>query len=308
MQRDANNKIISYGFPEEEIFNDTSLTDNEKVTEIGKLLRQQQKDGIFKNVEQVEERRTLDINVLALVLFWSDTDVTPPEEHGGTRQNYWCNILRDYARWHDPKNIVTIEKTKFPLPDFDFADIVMTPRKQDIELAKTIIDYYKLKLSHRALTGDIPFSEYENKLGSFINSKPTQFKFEELGVIVRLPETYNVDLIFDSFIEKYDSVEPVEEPSIFQRLHFETNTHVLKFVKKVNVLGSRENNIRYYFEKENELYCMRFGEKNSLLNVLDHVLETKNNTLRISAALSSTVLYANSNFWYNTIHEGFVIE
>ena len=53
---------------------------------------------------------------------------------------------------------------------------------------------------------------------------------------------------------------------------------------------------------------MRFGEKNSLLNVLDHVLETKNNTLRISAALSSTVLYANSNFWYNTIHEGFVIE
>lgn len=309
MQRDTNNKIISYGFPEEEIFNDTSLTDNEKVTEIGKLLRNQQKDGIFGGEKQVEERRTLDINVLALVLFWSDTDVTPPEEHGGTRQNYWCNILRDYARWHDPKNIVTIEKTKFPLPDFDFADIVMTPRKQDIELAKTIIDYYKLKLSHRALTGDIPFSEYENKLGSFINSKPTQFKFEELGVIVRLPETYNVDLIFDSFIEKYDSLPPYEEEwtSVLPTLP-PKKSMTLNFVKKVNVLGSRENNIRYYFEKENELYCMRFGEKNSLLNVLDHVLETKNNTLKISAALSPTVLYANSNFWYNTIHEGFVIE
>ena len=309
MQRDTNNKIISYGFPEEEIFNDTSLTDNEKVTEIGKLLRQQQKDGIFGGEKQVEERRTLDIDVLALVLFWSDTDVTPPEEHGGSRYNYWCNILRDHARWQDPKNIVTIEETSFPLPDFQFADIVMTPRKQDIELAKTIIDYYKLKLSHRALTSEIPFSDYELKLSNFVNSKPTQFKFEELGVIVRLPETYNVDLIFDSFIEKYDSLPPYEEEwtSVLPTLPSKKSM-TLNFVKKVNVLGSRENNIRYYFEKENELYCMRFGENNSLLNVLDHVLETKNNTLKISAALSPTVLYANSNFWYNTIHEGFVLE
>jgi hypothetical protein len=309
MQRDTNNKIISYGFPEEEIFDDPNLTDNEKVTEIGKLLRQQQNDGIFGGEKQVEERRTLDVDVLALVLFWSDTDVSPPEEHGGTKYNYWCNILRDHARWHDPKNIVTIEKTKFPIPDFDFDDIVMTPRKKDIELSKKIIDYYKLKVSHRALTGDIPFSEYENKLSSFINSSPGQFKFEELGVIVRLPETYNVDLIFDSFIDKYDSLPPVEDdwPSVLHSLP-ERQSLVLKFVKKVNVLGSRENNIRYYFEKENELYCMRFSENNSLLNVLDHVLEIENNTLKISAALSSTVLYANSNFWYNTIHEGFELE
>jgi hypothetical protein len=311
MQRDNNNKIISYGFPEEEIFNDTTLTDNEKVTEIGKLLRQQQKDGILGGEKQVEERRTLDIDVLALVLFWSDTDVTPPEEHGGSRYNYWCNILRDYARWHDPKNIVTIEKTKFPLPDFDFADIVMTPRKQDIELSKKIIDYYKLKLPHRALTCEFPFSEYENKLSSFINSKPNQFIFDELGVIVRLPETYNVDLIFDKFIDKYDSLPPYEEEwssTIISQVTPERESLVLNFIRKVNVLGSRENNIRYYFEKDNTLYCMRFAENNSLLSVLDHVLETKNNVLKISAALSPTVLYANSNFWYNTIHEGFVIE
>ena len=311
MQRDTNNKIISYGFPEEEIFDDATLTDKEKVTEIGKLLRQQQKDGIFGGEKRVEERRTLDVDILALVLFWSETDVSPPEEHGGTKYNYWCNILRDRARWQDPKNIVTIEKTKFPIPDFEFDDIVMTPRKKDIELSKKIIDYYKLKVSHRALTGDIPFSEYENKLGSFINSPPGQFKFEELGVIVRLPQTYNVDLIFDSFIDKYDSLPPYEEPwssTIISQVTPERESLVLNFIKKVNILGSRENNIRYYFEKENELYCMRFGENNSLLNVLDHVLETKNNTLKISAALSPTVLYANSNFWYNTIHEGFVIE
>ena len=53
---------------------------------------------------------------------------------------------------------------------------------------------------------------------------------------------------------------------------------------------------------------MRFGENNSLLNVLDHVLETKNNVLNISASVTPTVLYENSNFWYNTIHEGFVLE
>ena len=315
MQRDTNNKIISYGFPEEEIFDDATLTDKEKVTEIGKLLRQQQKDGIFGGEKRVEERRTLDVDILALVLFWSETDVSPPEEHGGTKYNYWCNILRDNARWEDPKNIVTIEKTKFPLPptrpDFEMHEVVTTPRKKDIELSKKIIDYYKLKLPHRALTCGFPFSEYENKLSSFINSPPGEFKFEELGVIVRLPETYNVDLIFDEFIDKYDSLPPYEEPwsaTIISQVTPERHSLVLNFIRKVNILGSRENNIRYYFENDNILYCMRFGENNSLLNVLDHVLETKNNTLKISAATTPTVLYENSNFWYNTIHEEFVLE
>jgi len=305
------NNVVSYGFPEEEIFDDATLTDTEKASEINKLLRQQQKDGIFGGEKKrVEERRKLDVDVLALVLFWSDTDVTPPVEHGGTRHNYWCNILRDNARWEDPLSTETIG-TGLPRPDFDFDKVVMTPRKKDIELSKKIIDYYKLKLPHRALTCEFPFSEYENKLSSFINSPPGEFKFEELGVIVRLPETYNVDLLFDSFIDKYDSLPPYEEPwsaTIISQVTPERHSLVLNFIKKVNILGSRENNIRYYFENDNILYCMRFGENNSLLNVLDHVLETKNNILKISAATTPSVLYANSNFWYNTIHEGFVLE
>jgi hypothetical protein len=305
------NNVVSYGFPEEEIFDDATLTDTEKASEINKLLRQQQKDGIFGGEKKrVEERRKLDVDVLALVLFWTDTDVTPPVEHGGTRHNYWCNILRDNARWEDPLSTETIG-TGLPRPDFEFDKVVMTPRKKDIELSKKIIDYYKLKLPHRALTCEFPFSEYENKLSSFINSPPGEFKFEELGVVVRLPQTYNVDLIFDAFIDKYDSLPPYEEPwsaTITSQVTPERHSLVLNFIKKVNILGSRENNIRYYFENDNILYCMRFGENNSLLNVLDHVLETKNNILKISAATTPSVLYANSNFWYNTIHEGFVLE
>ena len=93
------NNVVSYGFPEEKIFDDPTLTDTEKASEINKLLSNQYQNGLFGAEKQVEERRTLDVDVLALVLFWSDTDVTPPEEHGGTRYNYWCNILRDNARW-----------------------------------------------------------------------------------------------------------------------------------------------------------------------------------------------------------------
>jgi hypothetical protein len=171
-----NNGVVSYGFPEEKIFDDASLSDTEKASELNKLLRQQQKDGIFGGDKRVEKRRKLDVDVLALVLFWTDTEVTPPEEHGGTKYNYWCNILRDHARWQDPIGTPTLGNT--PRPDFDFDKVVMTPRKKDIEQSKKIINYYKLKVSHRALTGDIPFSEYENKLGSFINSPPGQFKFE----------------------------------------------------------------------------------------------------------------------------------
>lgn len=303
MKRGVNNKIISYDFPEEEIFNDATLTDVDKVTELSKVQEEHIKKlkGLFSSEKTVEETRTLDVDILALVLFWSETDVVPPVEHGGSKYNYWCNILRDHARWHDTSD------TRYN-PDYNFDDVVMTPLKKHIEQSEKIIDYYKLKLSHRALTGDISFSEYETKLGSFINSLPGQFKFEELGVIVRLPETYNVDLIFDGLIEKYDSLPPAEDVRLTYEEPYERKSFVLNFIRKVNILGSRENNIRYYFENDNILYCMRFGENNSLLNVLDHVLETKNNTLKISASITPSVLYANSNFWYNTIHEGFVIE
>jgi len=305
-----NNGVVTYGFPEEKIFDDVTLSDDEKSTELNKLLREQHEDGIFGGEKRVDKTQELDVDVLALVLFWSDTEVTPPIEHGGTRYNYWCNVIRDHATWIDSRNEITVVK-KIYRPDYDFDKVVMTPRKKDIKLSKKIIDYYKLKLPHRALTCEFPFSEYENKLSSFINSPSGQFKFDELGVIVRLPQTYNVDLIFDSFIEKYDSLPPYEEPwsaTITSQVTPERHSLVLNFIRKVNILGSKENNIRYYFENNNILYCMRFGENNSLLSVLDHVLETKNNVLNISASVTPTVLYENSNFWYNTIHEGFVLE
>ena len=282
-----------YGFPEEEIFDDPNMTDDEKKEALGSLLQHQRRQGMFSvsGTNQPEDPlRTIEQDVLALILYLGRIDARPPEDEDGSKYKYWCNILRECTRRQNVK---------------------MTPEKQDIDHAKKIIDYYKIKLSHRALTGDIPLSEYEIKLGNFINTKPNQFKFDELGVIVRLPETYNVDLIFDKFIDKYDSLPPYEEEwssTIISQVTPERESLVLNFIRKVNVLGSRENNIRYYFEKDNTLYCMRFAENNSLLSVLDHVLETKNNVLKISAALSPTVLYANSNFWYNTIHEGFVIE
>ena len=310
MKRDSNNKIISYGFPEEEIFDDVTLSDDEKSTELNKLLRQQQKDGIFGGEKQEyftvsdlttpaeDPLRTIEQNVLALVLFWSGTDVTPPEEHGGSKYNYWCNILRNH--------LTGAERLR---PDFEFDKVVMTPRLQDIEKAKEIIDYYKVKLSHRALIGDIPLSEYETKLGNFINTKSNQFKSDELGVVVRLPETYKVDLMFDSFIKDYDSL-PSYEPEWTSALPTPApkKSMTLNFVKKMNILGSKEANIRYYFECNKELYCMKFSENNSLLNVLDVVLENNNNTLKISAAKTPTVLYVNSKFWYNMVHDGWILE
>ena len=305
-----------YGFPEEEIFDDTTLTDNEKKVKLGDLLRNQEQQGLFTlSGENQPEDPIQDIHedVLALVLFWSDTGVTPPIEHGGSRYNYWCNILRDNTEQALKETPTSGAGPVVKRRDetFSLSKVIMSPRPQDIKFSKKIIDYYKLKLPHRALTCEFPFSEYENKLSSFINSPPGQFKLDELGVIVRLPQTYNVDLIFDGFIDKYDSLPPYEEPwsaTITSQVTPERHSLVLNFIKKVNILGSRDNNIRYYFENNNILYCMRFGENNSLLNVLDHVLETKNNVLNISASVTPTVLYENSNFWYNTIHEGFVLE
>lgn len=302
-----------YGLPEEEIFDDPNMTDDEKKEALGTLLQHQRRQGMFSisgSNQPEDPLRTVEQDVLALVLYWNDIDSCPSPDEGGSKYNYWCNILRDCARWQDPRNDVTIEKhTPRPRPDYNFHDVEMTPRKQDIELSKTIIDYYKLKLSHRALTSEIPFSDYELKLSNFVNSKPNQFKFDELGVVVRLLETYNVDLVFDSFIQEYDSLAPYEPEWTTNIPTARTKESVtLNFIKKVNILGSRENNIRYYFECDKELYCMRFPEKNSLLHILDDLLENNNNVLKISAATTPTVLYANSNFWYNTIHDGWILE
>ena len=299
-----------YNLPEVEIFDDPNMTDDEKKDALGSLLQHHRRQGIFSvsGTNQPEDPlRTVEEDVLALVLYWDDTDAHPPTSHGGSKYNYWCNILRNNARCQDPSDTSTLENT--PKPDFEFDKVVMTPRLQDREKAKKIIDYYKVKLSHRALTGDIPLSEYEIKLGNFINTKPNQFKFDELGVVVRLPETYNVDLIFDGFIQDYDSLPPYEpEWTTDIPTPPSKKSLVLNFVRKVNILGNRESNIRYYFECDKELYCMRFPENNSLLNVLDIVLENNNDTLKISAATTPTVLYANSKFWYNTIHDGWIIE
>jgi len=280
-----------YGFPEEEIFDDPNMTDDEKKEALGSLLQHQRRQGMFSvsGTNQPEDPlRTIEQDVLALILYLGRIDARPPEDEDGSKYKYWCNILRECTRRQNVK---------------------MTPEKQDIDHAKKIIDYYKIKLSHRALTGDIPLSEYEIKLGNFINTKPNQFKFDELGVVVRLPETYNVDLIFDGFIQDYDSLPPYEPEWTTDIPTPPTKKSlVLNFVRKVNILGNRESNIRYYFECDKELYCMRFPENNSLLNVLDIVLENNNDTLKISAATTPTVLYANSKFWYNTIHDGWIIE
>ena len=280
-----------YGFPEEEIFDDPNMTDDEKKEALGSLLQHQRRQGMFSvsGTNQPEDPlRTIEQDVLALILYLGRIDARPPEDEDGSKYKYWCNILRECTRRQNVK---------------------MTPEKQDIDHAKKIIDYYKIKLSHRALTGDIPLSEYEIKLGNFINTKPNQFKFDEIGLAVRLPETYNVDLIFDGFIQDYDSLPPYEPEWTTALPKPRTKKSlVLNFIRKVDILGSKQANIRYYFECDKELYCMKFPENNSLLNVLDVVLENNNNTLKISAAKTPTVLYVNSKFWYNMVHDGWILE
>jgi hypothetical protein len=308
-----------YGFPEEEIFDDPNMTDDEKKEALGSLLKHQREYFTVADLTTPpkDPLRTVEHDVLALILYLGRIDARPPEDEDGSKYKYWCNILRDCARRQDSQNDDTTmvpkswaqKHTPRPRPDYNFYDVKMTPGKQDIDLAKKIIDYYKIKLSHRALTGDIPLSEYEVKLGNFINTKPNQFKFDELGVAVRLPETYNVDLIFDGFIKDYDSLPPYEPEWITTPPIPRTKKSlVLNFIRKVDILGSKQANIRYYFECDKELYCMKFPENNSLLNVLDVVLENNNNILKISAAKTPTVLYVNSKFWYNMVHDGWILE
>jgi len=283
---------------------DILLEEQEVITSLNDLLNDYEdaRDGaspwdlVGVKAEPEKKSVVVDCDVLALVLLWSSVNLHPPQSHGGSKYNYWCSIIRSMV-------------DNYSHDEYDLEDVFTTPTKQNLEKAKEILDYYKLKISHRALLDDVPFSEYETKLAKFVNSPVEEFDVDTLGVIVRLETTHSVDQIFDGFMDKYTSLTPSELSWTPWNENLPTvETHTLKFVKKVNVLGNKENNIRYYFEKENELYCMRFGEKNSLLSVLDHVLETKDGILQLTCSLSTTVLYANSDFWYHTVNDGFTIE
>ena len=293
---------------------DILLEEQEVITSLNDLLNDYEdaRDGespwdlVGVKVEPpVKEASVIEGDILALVLYWNSINLTSPRSHDGTKFNYWCSILRSMLYSDDDYEMVLTEE--------HLKDIPVIPTKENYSKAAAILDYYKLKLSHRALMADIPFSEYENKLASFVNSPVGTFDLESIGVIVRLETTFDVDATLDGFMDKYTSLPatmlttPFGE-SIWDEKKSSYETHTLKFVKKVNVLGNKENNIRYYFEKENELYCMRFGEKNSLLSVLDHVLETKDGILQLTCSLSSTIMYANSDFWYHTVNDGFTIE
>lgn len=42
--------------------------------------------------------RSIETDVLALVLFWNATGIAPTSEEGGSKYNYWCNIIREHTR------------------------------------------------------------------------------------------------------------------------------------------------------------------------------------------------------------------
>lgn len=303
------NIFDNYNLPEEEILADPNMTDKEKLASLGTLIRRPK--SVFnepdKDVDQ-NPIRNIETDVLALILFWNATGIAPTSEEGGSKYNYWCNIIREHTRrsfeYQSPISSspqVRAFANMQPHADMDWNKEIMTPRKKDVDYASEILDYYKLKLSHRALTSDIPFSDYERKLSSFVNSGRKQFRFDELGLIARLEETYNVDLVFDDFIEKYDSLPPSADSFDFSMTK---KPLTLNFIKKLDVLGSKEQNIRYYFECDKELYCMKFPERNALFHILDKTIMDNNNVLKIEGATRPGLLYANSKFWYNTIFDG----
>lgn len=265
---------------------------------------------IFDEVESAESRskqwppKKVDGDVLALVLYWNSINLTS-KDYDSSPMMYWCSILRSMTELYaqDDYDIVMAETFLDGVP--------ITPTKENYEKAAQILDYYRLKLSHRALMGGEPFSEYETKLAGFINTPVGEFDMESLGVIVRLETTFDVDATLDGFMDKYTSL-PVSANKYgpWGKMQTSRDTRTLKFLKKVNVLGNKDNNIRYYFEKDddNSLYCIKLGEKNPLLGVLDYVLESKNNMVTITSSIGPQKMYANSNFWYCIIGDGFKIE
>ncbi len=219
----------------------------------------------------------LDCDPLACVVHWEKTNADLSFIADGSPMSIWCTMLRSDAT---------------QLKDY-------RPDRESIEEAEKIRTHYRSKLGMRAIANENDFTDYQKKLGKFISINfksglgvSNEMPLDYLGLVVRLPQMYKEDMIFQKLEEKYSSAK---EMSIFDSAVDKVMT--LQFVDKFNFHKDVNGKLQYFFTKDNEIYVLKLQQDNILTPLLRNEIKAGDGQLTITGIARTKQHYSSLVYW-----------
>jgi len=223
------------------------------------------------------ETISLDCDPLACVVHWDKTNADMSFIADGSPMSVWCTMLRSDATH---------------LKDYQ-------PDRESIEEAEKIRTHYRHKLGMRAITNENVFTDYQRKLGKFISIHfksglgiRNEMPLDYLGLVVRLPQMYKEDMVWQKLEEEYSSAT---ETSIFDSAI--DRVMALQFVDKFNFHNDVNGNSQYFFTKDNEIYVLKLKHDNILTPLLRNEIKAGNGKLTITGLARTRANYDSLVYW-----------
>lgn len=214
---------------------------------------------------------------LACVVHWDKTNADLSFIADGSPMSIWCTMLRSDATL---------------LKDY-------RPDRESIEEAEKIRTHYRSKLGMRAITNENDFTDYQRKLGKFLSIDfksgrgcQNKMPLDYLGLVVRLPQMYKEDMVWQKLEEEYSSAT---EMSIFDSAV--DRVMALKFVDKFNFHNDVNGNSQYFFTKDNEIYVLKLKHDNILTPLLRNEIKAGNGKLTITGLARTRANYDSLVYW-----------
>jgi hypothetical protein len=136
--------------------------------------------------------------------------------------------------------------------------------EEDRILARKIRDYYSkkimmLKLKQKTLT------KYREDLNVFVHSDGKKFTQEVIGMVYRLPEFYENDILLDKIF--------ADKVKIVKKCHSSRQTKVLTYIDTSVINNSRSKSLDYWFvDEDNQVVNINLAQDNPLVDIWEDII------------------------------------
>lgn len=230
---------------------------------------------------------TYNVDPLALVLFWKETDQVPAETFGPV-QNY------DIA--------AALQKKVYE----DKYEDLFHPPAQYVAQAAEIRQYYLNKFSMISLMGN-QLSEFQKEFSAFLTSEDIKIlDWNHISILVSMPRFYAEDTKIDNLVETLNSCNPTE----MDMRTYEVGPCSLQFVSKdARSTKARQPKVYDYWFKDsdNHLYRLAVDLYTSEAHLLDTILRMKNDKLDIIATTTYQKLFGRDFVYKKIANKGYEI-
>ena len=239
----------------------------------------------------VSNRRQFEVKAdpLALVVYWSNTNIL--ETLMGTDMHYTYDMCR------------ALEGNLFRVNVNSDISELYKPDDESIAEAKKIRDYYRSRLGLRAMMNE-RVGDFDKKLSEFLDQDRGYILEDQLGMVVKLPEMYQTDLVYDKLRDEYTSVAE-KQKNKFHLSMPERTAMRLRYVTKTKHRENRRNYVMYWFSYDGKLYNLPVEANNYLRPFIER--EIKKPEFDITGYVSVAHLHPNSDFWVYRIGSDFEV-